>query len=183
MDSIDRLLANLTPEKPPQNGPQKVQQSAVKPTVDGSVNASIDQLLERLGEPQKQQIRDSLLDRSRSPYSAHSLTLPSTPTSLPPRPVPEVEAYGKQQTAIAQANQQAAMAHEQQQAHLKQQRQEALRLQRQQELRSQAQDWLENLDLKSTEGRWFEEFGCHYDSQLDAAIAYLEALQEVDRCL
>jgi aspartyl/asparaginyl beta-hydroxylase (cupin superfamily) len=97
--------------------------------------------------------------------------------------VPEVEAYGKQQAAIAQATQQAEMAQAQQQEQLKQQRQEALRLQRQQELRSQAQDWLDHLDLKSTEGRWFEEFGCHYDSQIDAAIAYLEALQEVDRCL
>jgi hypothetical protein len=179
MDSIDRLLANLTPEKPPQDGPQKVQQSVVKP----AVNLSIEQLLERLGEPQKQQVRDSLLERSRSPYPANSSTLPATPTSLPIRPVPEVEAYGKQQAAIAQANEQAALVESQQQERLKQQRQSALRLQRQQELRSQAQDWLGNLDLKSTEGRWFEEFGCHYESQLDAAIAYLEALQEVDRCL
>jgi hypothetical protein len=162
MDSIDRLLANLTPDKlpqdGPQDGPQKVQQSAVNSPVDGS----IDQLLERLGEPQKQQVRDSLL-------------------------APEVEVYGKQQAAIAQATQQAAIAQAQQQAQqqaqLKHQRQEALRLQRQQELRSQAQDWLDDLDLKSTEGRWFEEFACHYDSQLDAAIAYLAALQEVDHFL
>ncbi len=176
MDSIDRLLANLTPERPPQDGPKKVQQSSVKPAVDGS----IDQLLERLGEPQKQQVRDSLLDCSRSLYPAHSSTIPVTPTSLPLRPVLEIAAYGQQQAAIAQAAEQAALADAQQQEQLKQQRQSALRLQRQQELRSQAQDWLDNLDLKSTEGRWFEEFSCHYDAQLDAAIAYLDALQEVD---
>jgi hypothetical protein len=60
------------------------------------------------------------------------------------------------------------------------QRQAALAQQRRQDLRQHAQAWLQKLDKKSVEGRWFEDFACHYESPLDAAIEYFVALQEIN---
>ena len=57
----------------------------------------------------------------------------------------------------------------------------ALKQQRKREaLTRKAKQWLDKLDAKSEEGRWFEEFSYSYDSPLEAAITYLEALGEVD---
>ena len=57
----------------------------------------------------------------------------------------------------------------------------ALKQQRKREaLTKKARQWLDKLDVKSEEGRWFEEFSYSYDSPLEAAITYLEALGEVD---
>lgn len=59
------------------------------------------------------------------------------------------------------------------------QRREELRERRRKEaLREQAQQWLKNLSLNSEEGRWFEEFSYSYESKLEAAIDYLEAMRE-----
>ncbi|MBD1825507.1 hypothetical protein H6F51_23850 [Cyanobacteria bacterium FACHB-DQ100] len=69
----------------------------------------------------------------------------------------------------------------QQQAQQKQERLEQLKQQRRQALAVRAEEWLKNLDSNSSEGQWFEEFACHYESRMVAAIDYLEALQEVDR--
>ncbi|MBE9009676.1 hypothetical protein IQ250_05610 [Pseudanabaenaceae cyanobacterium LEGE 13415] len=63
----------------------------------------------------------------------------------------------------------------------KQERLEQLKKQRRQALTMKAEEWLRNLDPHSNEGLWFEEFACNYRSRIEAAIDYLEALQEVDR--
>lgn len=63
----------------------------------------------------------------------------------------------------------------------RQQRLEDLRQQRRAELIREAEQWLRTLKPKSKEGQWFAEFSCRYDSPLEAAIDYLEALQDVDR--
>jgi predicted S18 family serine protease len=73
--------------------------------------------------------------------------------------------------------------HEQQQAELHQQKQkrlEQLKQQRRSALAQKAEQWLKSLDPKSSEGKWFAEFSCNYSSQLEAAIDYLEALQELE---
>ncbi|MBZ8179717.1 hypothetical protein G3T18_06325 [Oscillatoria salina IIICB1] len=60
-----------------------------------------------------------------------------------------------------------------------QQRQEQLRQQRRRKaLESKAKEWLKNLNPNSEEGLWFEEFSYSYESKLEAAIDYLEALRE-----
>jgi hypothetical protein len=59
------------------------------------------------------------------------------------------------------------------------QRREELREQRRKEaLRETAQQWLKNLNLRSEEGKWFEEFSYSYENKLEAAIDYLEAMRE-----
>ncbi|WP_013323832.1 salt stress protein, Slr1339 family [Gloeothece verrucosa] len=71
------------------------------------------------------------------------------------------------------------LAQRQQQEQLEKQRLQEQREQRKKlALTRQATEWLNKLDRKSEEGRWFEEFSYSYDSKLQAAIHYLEALRE-----
>ncbi|OKH43577.1 hypothetical protein NIES2101_30235 [Calothrix sp. HK-06] len=44
-------------------------------------------------------------------------------------------------------------------------------------LKQQAQVWLSELEPLSPEGLWFESFSQGYPSQLDAAVEYLEGLE------
>ncbi|MEG4342154.1 hypothetical protein QUB70_02530 [Microcoleus sp. A003_D6] len=44
----------------------------------------------------------------------------------------------------------------------------------------QAQVWLKKLDKNSDEGYWFDQFAFRYSSRIDAAIDYLQAVNEFD---
>jgi hypothetical protein len=44
----------------------------------------------------------------------------------------------------------------------------------------QAQVWLKNLNKNSDEGYWFDQFAFKYSSRIDAAIDYLQAVNEFD---
>lgn len=60
------------------------------------------------------------------------------------------------------------------------QKQEKLKEERKRKaLTDRAKEWLKNLNPKSPEGIWFEEFSYGYDTKLEAAIDYMEALKEV----
>jgi hypothetical protein len=63
---------------------------------------------------------------------------------------------------------------------LKQQRLEQLKQQRRTALHHRAETWLANLAQNAPERRWFDEFACNYNNRTDAAIAYLEALEELN---
>ena len=54
-------------------------------------------------------------------------------------------------------------------------RQEQLQAKQLETLNKYAQDWLEKLDILSTEGIWFEKFAEGYPSKLEAAIEYLQS--------
>lgn len=110
------------------------------------------------------------------------LETPPSPAPIPQAPSPQrlletmKSEYEQQQAAALQQ----AELERQQQAQQKQHRLEQLKQQRRAELTETAAHWLKTLSPKSTEGRWFEEFACNYESRLEAAIDYLEALQEVN---
>ena len=59
-----------------------------------------------------------------------------------------------------------------------QQREELRDRRRQETLREEAKTWLAKLDPRSEEGKWFQEFSYSYENKLQAAIDYLEAMQE-----
>ncbi|MEM9508874.1 MAG: hypothetical protein AAGA16_14530 [Cyanobacteria bacterium P01_E01_bin.35] len=59
-----------------------------------------------------------------------------------------------------------------------QQRAELREQRRKEALRETARQWLKNLNPRSEEGKWFEEFSYSYEDKLQAAIDYLEALRE-----
>jgi hypothetical protein len=44
----------------------------------------------------------------------------------------------------------------------------------------QAQVWLKKLDKNSDEGYWFDQFAFKYSSRIDAAIDYLQAVNEFE---
>jgi multidrug efflux pump subunit AcrA (membrane-fusion protein) len=151
MDEIDKLLAKLDQSKP-QALP--VDSSKVASDRSSTANyASIDDLLQSLGTLAKQQVQSRL-----------SAAVPS-PSPI----VPEIQEYQEAQVTQEQAQQQQY-----------DQRKAALLQQRRQELEQQAQIWLQKLDHRSDEGRWFDEFACHYESKLVAAIEYFLALQDIN---
>ena len=59
-----------------------------------------------------------------------------------------------------------------------QQREELRDRRRKEALREEAKTWLLKLNPRSEEGRWFQEFSYSYENKLQAAIDYLEAMQE-----
>jgi hypothetical protein len=66
-----------------------------------------------------------------------------------------------------------------QQEILAQQKQQEEKAKRKQEaLRKKAQEWLKQLKPNSDEALWFEEFAYSYESRVEAAIDYLEAIRE-----
>ncbi len=119
------------------------------------VTVSIDDLLASCDESVKHDVRQQLSDYRQSDH----------------RPVPAVRP------------EQVPQPEAQYPAKSKQQQLEQLKQQRRAELRHTAQQWLNKLSPQSEEGRWFDEFACNYASQLEAAIDYLEALQEVNDML
>lgn len=91
----------------------------------------------------------------------------------------------KRQAAAKQAEIERQAAAEQ--AEAKRRQQELVELQKREELRNKrrqaalredAKKWLEELNPRSEEGRWFEEFSYSYENKLQAAIDYLEAMRE-----
>ncbi len=59
------------------------------------------------------------------------------------------------------------------------QKREELRERRRKEaLKEKAAQWLKNLNPRSEEGKWFEEFSYSYEDKLQAATDYLEAMRE-----
>lgn len=62
-----------------------------------------------------------------------------------------------------------------------QKREQAKAQRRRQALKKEAQEWLKTVNYKSDEGLWFEEFSYSYDSKLEAAIDYLQAIRETRR--
>ena len=59
-------------------------------------------------------------------------------------------------------------------------REEQRRKRKREALAQEATEWLKNLNPRSEEGRWFEEFSYSYPSKLEAAIDYLAALRETN---
>jgi hypothetical protein len=109
-----------------------------------------------------------------------------SPTSKinPPPPSgstdPLITQIKAEQLQLEQEKQQENDRDRNQQEQLKQQRLEQLKQQRQSALHQKAETWLNLLLSESEEGRWFEEFACNYNSQIEAAIAYLEALEDLN---
>jgi uncharacterized protein YegL len=155
MDDIDKLLADISPSYP----------TAPK----SSTQSSIDKLLMSIkNESTKSEVK---------PTVRHLLS--------PEPPLDDLLSQVKiQQTEKEQAEiiiQQEIIQENQRLAQLKAHKQEQLKIRQRQELRLNAQQWLQQLNPKSEESQWFEEFACNYESELEAAIEYLSALQEVDR--
>ncbi len=186
MDEIDRLLAKLD-NKPHQQPKSKPNDPDPQPAAPSQ---SLDQLLNQLADGKKQAVRAELL---KHPPKAPTLRASTPPLPARPRPTipaadPLIAKLKSEQEAQSRAEQlrqeqerQEAELRQQQQEREKQRRLEALKAQRRAELAEYAKEWLQRLDPRSQEGLWFDEFACNYESRLEAAVEYLEALESVER--
>lgn len=196
MDDIDQLLANLGS---PLGSPKSAPRPTVPPASEGSrpegsaaVN-SIEDLLSGLHETTKRQVRKQLRHSSQNPSIDRPLVAPEAPSvfpassssapALPAELLQQIQTQYEDRDRQLLEQQQAEQIAQQQQEHDRQRRQQQLREQRRAELAKGAQQWLKTLKPNSEEGRWFDEFACNYESRVEAAIDYLEALQEVNSWL
>ena len=187
---MDDLLAQLKNEfEPRQNATTK--KSKAQPPQSASPK-SMEEMLSEL--------REELESGTRRPTNRPSTTFSQSPEPVKPKQNQQNAAQERQRlNALIDADyQQQAQKREAKLAEI--QRQEAARIaeqqRRQQELieaekkaelrevrrkkalREKAQQWLKNLNPRSEEGKWFEEFSYSYEDKLQAAIDYLEAMRE-----
>jgi hypothetical protein len=183
MDAIDRLLAELktanTNSSPPNPPP-------LEALPEPASMRSLDDVLRDITEETRLAIRSQLSQQHQAPPVSRPPALP-TPNPIDDHLITQLgDHYAARDQAERLQHEQALKAAEleqQRQTQAQQQRLEALRVKRRGELTLQAQKWLKALNPKSSEGLWFDEFACAYNSRLEAAIDYLEALQDVDRIL
>jgi type IV secretory pathway VirB10-like protein len=155
MDEMEKLLAQLKTEYEQNEQPQPI--SPIVPPVSE---------LKPTTKP------TSPLDSLLAEVKADVASVDSCPPPLTNQPVSLPENPVLQEMKIQYRE-------DQEKERLEKQRQEEQRQQRKkQALRQQAQEWLKKLNPRSEEGRWFEEFSYSYESKLEAAIHYLEALRE-----
>jgi hypothetical protein len=207
MDAIDKLLAELKLDQQAQPANSQLECLQQEQT---SSQTSLDDLLEAISDQTKQTVQKRLSEHASLAHQDESLSLPinydvldalavADPKSIAssqyvgvPTKAQSLEAnllsqlshqYQERDRLDAlqcQQERQEAEHRQQQEHHAQQQRMAALKAKRRAELTQQAREWLKRLNPKTPEGRWFEEFACGYESPMDAAIDYLEALQEVN---
>lgn len=162
MDSIDKLLAQIKAEYQESNPPEqlKKQQIPVQPINQPlpQKESSLDSLLSEL-EVEPVQIKQQQIPKAqKNEASLNSL-------------LSDIKAdYEDRDRAEEQLRQKQLKAEELRKQQLKQQELEGLK--------RQAIAWLKKLEPLSTEGLWLEKFAENYSSKLEAAIVYLQDLQE-----
>ena len=191
---MDDLLAQLKTEFEPSSRTSNRNRAVEKsPPPQSTDKRTLAQLLDELGKeiesgrlrpdreldrdstPSKQ-VRNSAKQRDREAYpEGHRLNA-------------SIDADYRKQAQIREAK--LAEIKRQQQARIEEQKRrereliearkrEELRERRRKEaMREKAQQWLKNLNSRSEEGQWFEEFSYSYEDKLQAAIDYLEAMRE-----
>lgn len=157
MESIDDLLAQVKAEyqAPKMQQPKKL--SLLKEELN-SVQPSIVQQ-KSFNQPEKSLAEDSLLAEIKAEFAEQQRT----------------EEIKKQQQ-LREKQRQKEQQIKEEQVRVQQQEQK-----RKEAVTTEAKEWLKNLNFRSEEGLWFEEFSYSYPSKLEAAIDYLQALGETHR--
>ncbi|MGL5942789.1 MAG: salt stress protein, Slr1339 family [Waterburya sp.] len=188
-DLLAQLKAEFEPQQPKINAP-KPQARKSQPPQKSTDSASMEQMLAELrtelesgrnrpGNPSQQPVtstntnqQTNVVDTKKYRDRLNSLIDADYQQQAQKREAKLAEIKRQEEAKIAEQKRR-------QQELIEAQRREELRERRRKEaLREQAQQWLKNLSLNSEEGRWFEEFSYSYESKLEAAIDYLEAMRE-----
>lgn len=179
---LEQLKAEYKPKKPPSSSSKAA--SSASPlsqkshqNLDSPKDRQVDNILAELKSefttkkppekkisPQKQ-VKPTSVSRSSSKRST-----PTYNDNL----LAEIKGEYQAEIKAEQQRKQRELLEEQRREQAKEQR-------RRQALKKEAQEWLKTIDLKSDEGLWFEEFSYSYDSKLEAAIDYLQAIRETRR--
>jgi anion-transporting ArsA/GET3 family ATPase len=172
MDEIDKLLSKIDKRPVSDRSIDPTPAKPVKPPSNNPKNSkSIDDLLDGLGDVSQPVVNMPQVVSPQNDRAIESL-ISDVKIDL---------AAAERERQQAELRQQQELALEQQrQAKAKQQRLDRLQAERRQELSQEATLWLRQLKPKSDEAKWFEEFACNYNTPLEAAIEYLEALKSID---
>ena len=169
MESIDRLLAELKAEY---QASQKNAELKSQPQVQES-QAPLPPAVLRSNEGFKISDLNSYagaMDKDLAQIKAEYEAQNKTQEVAVPKPLKaEYEAQNKTQEAVSLEQQPAAKVAGPQ-----------LDVQTHRQKVRQAQVWLKKLDKDSDERYWFDQFAFKYSSRIDAAIDYLQAVNEFD---
>lgn len=167
MGELDDLLSQLKTEYTNQEEPQRVTPPPVVPSPSATpkpTHSSVEHLLAKLKEEIKENKPQPTSSKNISSHS--QFTQPVEPTL-----------FGDLRSEYQEKDQNAAK-HQQREIKENQRLEEQRLLKKRQTLQEKALIWLKQLNPKSDEGKWFEEFSYSYDSKVEAAMHYLEALRE-----
>ncbi len=174
-DILKEIKAEFTAEKKPQpqSSPKKVSPSSSSShskIPSASSNAPLDSLI---AEVKKE------FESGKTPPSSKSHNfLKNSKTFTKPKEAPSFDG-GVSSSKSSKSNLIKELQQEyQKKEQIKQKQQQQEEQRRREALRQKAQQWLNDLDLNTDEGLWFEEFSYSYDSKLAAAMDYLAAIRE-----
>lgn len=159
MESIDELLAQVKAEYVEQDKPLELKKTR-----------SLQ--VEQLSQQQQQ---------AKSASSGYADTKPFEQELFAPTknwPASRENSLLAQVKAEFEEEQRAEEIKKQQLIREEQLRQEQLKQQQRAALKVKAQAWLKKINPSSEEGLWFEEFACAYSNKLEAALDYLQALEQ-----
>lgn len=168
MNDIDDLLAQVKAEYEQPQQSQQPQQSLKNQEISRSPltqSSSLDNLLAEV----QQEIEGQTTPSQPQPQTNTSKSQPVA--KLDNNLLHELKQEFREKEKIEEQR-------KQQQLQEKQQLQQQQEKKRRQALESNAKEWLKNLKPNSDEGVWFEEFSYAYESKLEAAIDYLQAIKE-----
>lgn len=179
MNEMDDLLAQIKAEyetkKPPSSA--KAKQDKFQQDLENQSDRELDNILSDL---KTEFTKEKPQNKSKLPQSStkSNFKLQSSSTRSPStfnnNLLEDLKEEYQEKDREAQRRKQQELQEQQRRERQKKQR-------RRQALRQEAQKWLQNLNLNTDEGLWFEEFSYAYDSKLEAAIDYLEAIRETRR--
>jgi hypothetical protein len=168
MNDIDDLLAQVKAEYEQPQQLQQPQQSSKNKEISRSPLTQSSALDNLLAEVQQEIEGNTTLSQSQT--QTNTSTSQSV-AKLDNNLIHELKQEFKETEKIEEQRKQQQL---QQQKQLQQQQEKK----RRQALESKAKEWLKNLKPNSDEGMWFEEFSYAYESKLEAAIDYLQAIRE-----
>ena len=198
--NMDDLLAQLKAEFDPKPEP-KPKSKPPASTPPRSTSSSMDRMLDELrkelesgrGRPNREPAKpatsvsakpqQTAKDAAKARQLLNALIDTDYRRQAHKREQKRAEIERKEKARLAELKRQ----EEVKQAELKRRQQELIEIQKREELRNRrrrealkedAKKWLEKLNPRSEEGRWFEEFSYSYENKLQAAIDYLEAMRE-----
>ena len=169
MESIERLLAELRGEY--QESQKKAAQLKNQPTVKAELSqpealVRSGETIKTVGETLSSGTFDSDLAQIKAEYEKKDKAAEVVKQE-------QLKAECEKQDKVAEiVKQEQPLAEKvvQKQSHVQTHREKV----------RQAQVWLKKLDKNSEEGFWFDRFAFKYSSRIDAAIDYLQAVNEFD---
>ena len=167
MESIDRLLAELRAEyQASQKNREVASQSPVEAQPLSQPAAAPSNQTLKITDIKYPGNLDKDLAEIKAEYAAQNKRQ-EVPAQEPLQPLHAADNQAQEVTALAP---QSAAKIVQSESDVQTHRQKV----------RQAQVWLKNLDKNSDERYWFDQFAFKYSSRIDAAIDYLQAVNEFD---